>query len=73
MTLLAEVYEWEAQIGRIQTMLSLWLELQEHWLYMEPIFSTEDIVMQMPTEGALFKVTIFSNPGAYRSQHQDLA
>jgi hypothetical protein len=37
-------------------MLSLWLLLQEHWLYMEPIFSTEDIVMQMATEGALFKV-----------------
>jgi len=25
---------------------------------MEPIFSTEDIVMQMPTEGALFKVNV---------------
>ena len=42
---------------------------------MEPIFSTEDIVMQMATEGALFKVRLSFEvifwPGLYYTQGRD--
>ena len=31
---LVEVKQWEHQLGRVQTILSLWQRVQEHWLYL---------------------------------------
>lgn len=35
-------------------MLEQWITLQRTWMYLEPIFSSDDIMQQLPLEGKRF-------------------
>jgi dynein heavy chain len=38
-----------------QDNMEIWLTVQQVWMSLEPVFSSEDIINQMPLEGRLFK------------------
>ncbi|XP_060531522.1 dynein axonemal heavy chain 12 [Cylas formicarius] len=50
-----EVRAFYDKLLRINLTLEEWGKVQSQWLYLLPIFSSKDIVAQMPEEGALFR------------------
>ncbi|XP_058497468.1 dynein axonemal heavy chain 1 [Solea solea] len=63
---------WESKLRMTQDVLEEWLICQRTWLYLEPIFSSDDINQQLPVEGQRYQQmeqmwrtvmkTAFNNP-----------
>jgi dynein heavy chain len=48
------IEEWDKNLAKLATVIDEWVYVQGAWMYLEFIFSSEDIKKQLPTEAALF-------------------
>ena len=46
---------WNNKLVLMSDVLEVWMEVQRGWLYLQPIFDSDDIMKQLPTEGKRFK------------------
>ncbi|KAM4037486.1 dynein axonemal heavy chain 3-like [Anomaloglossus baeobatrachus] len=51
-----EILTWESKLHLFQEILESWLRVQMAWLYLEPVFGSEDIRSQIPVEGNKFEI-----------------
>lgn len=45
---------WEKTLAAIDGILEQWLVCQLKWIYLEPVYGSEEILKQMPNEGMQF-------------------
>ena len=50
----ADVETWERKLSLLSDTLDEWVNCQRSWMYLETIFSAEDIQKQLPAEAAKF-------------------
>eukprot|EP00667_Euglena_gracilis_P000011 EG_transcript_11 len=49
-----QIDEWDGHLRLMNKILEEWLAVQKNWLYLEPIFQSEDIMRQLPSEAKRF-------------------
>jgi len=48
---------WEADLNLVSDCIDIWMIVQRKWMYLESIFASDDIRMQLPEEAKKFSKT----------------
>ena len=48
------IEKWETSLILVSEIIEEWLKVQRQWMYLEPIFNSEDIKTQLPIESKRF-------------------
>jgi len=49
-----KVKQWESDLNLISDVIECWMSVQRKWMYLESIFASDDIRMQLPEEAKKF-------------------
>ncbi len=49
-----KIRKWEEWLQYTLSFSEMWVKVQAIWIYLEPIFSSPDILKKLPTEGVRF-------------------
>jgi dynein heavy chain, axonemal len=49
-----DITAWDKTLNTVSELIDEWLAVQRSWLYLQPIFDSEDIKKQLPTESKRF-------------------
>ena len=52
-----KVSQWEKDLNIINDVIDCWFIVQRKWMYLESIFASDDIRMQLPEEAKKFNKT----------------
>ena len=52
-----KVTQWEKDLNTINDVIDTWMLVQKKWMYLESIFASDDIKMQLPEEAKKFGKT----------------
>jgi dynein heavy chain len=63
--------DWEFRLKYAQGLLDEWIKCQRTWMYLEPIFGSEDIMRQLPTEARRFNAVDALWRKTMADTHQD--
>eukprot|EP01065_Artemidia_motanka_P041381 TRINITY_DN5358_c0_g5_i2.p1 TRINITY_DN5358_c0_g5~~TRINITY_DN5358_c0_g5_i2.p1 ORF type:complete len:1991 (+),score=712.52 TRINITY_DN5358_c0_g5_i2:84-6056(+) len=66
-----DVEEWEGKLSTTADVLDEWVNLQKSWMYLEFIFSSDDIKKQLPEESRLFARTDKDFRALMRRAHEN--
>jgi len=65
------IVEWEQWLDRTAKIMDEWKKLQSSWTGLESVFTSEDILQQLPVEGALFREVDKAWRGLMQEAHID--
>eukprot|EP00928_Gymnodinium_smaydae_P009061 TRINITY_DN13347_c0_g3_i1.p1 TRINITY_DN13347_c0_g3~~TRINITY_DN13347_c0_g3_i1.p1 ORF type:complete len:4331 (+),score=1052.12 TRINITY_DN13347_c0_g3_i1:55-13047(+) len=51
-----DIDAWAEKLLYMSECLDVWLKVQRAWMYLQPIFDSQDIMKQLPTEGKKFRL-----------------
>lgn len=51
----SRIEDWNRKLCTISDVLEVWISVQRNWLYLQPIFESQDINRQLPVEGKKFE------------------
>jgi len=51
----SDIQNWKTYLVRALDVVEIWTKIQQNWLSLHPLFSSSELLLQLPKEGAEFE------------------